>query len=128
MHYQRSRQWTPFSGVSIVDIKQVHVSLVLYLRACVFDILVYLIYFTFVKLNSKNLYIVKFDFYLEAYLEPTCTSIMEPFFIKITARSRWLFLQKSSIIDVHEVYKYTSGVFKLNPLSFTPNLSLSSAI
>ena len=27
MHHQRSRQWTPFSGVSIVDIKQVHVSL-----------------------------------------------------------------------------------------------------
>ena len=61
------------------DFKQVHVSLVLHLRACVLDILVCLIYFTFVKLNSKNLYIVKFDFYLEAYLEPTCTSIMKPF-------------------------------------------------
>ena len=42
-----------------------------YLNACVLGILVFLIYFTFEKLNSKNSYIEEFGYYSEVHLEPT---------------------------------------------------------
>ena len=83
------------------------------LRVCVLGFLACLICFTFEEFISKNPYIEKFVFIQRVW--NTLDYLWWSFFTKIVvSQSRWLFLQKSFIIDIQVGYEYVSDNVKSN--------------